>query len=355
MIEEVAVLLRVQDLEQGRGGVAVVGGADLVDLVEHDDRIGRAGVFDRLEELAGHGADVGAPVALDLGLVADAADREAIEAPAECIGDGVPDRGLADTGRADQQDDGAGDLALVDANGQEFQDAFLHILQAVMIAIQDAARALEIQLVGRVLAPGQDRDPVQIVAGDGVFRRACLQHAQLVHLLFDALARLLGQDELFDPRCEAVDLGGAVVLGDAQLLLDRLELLAQKELALLLVHLLLDRAPDLLLGAGELELVVEQDQHLFHARQQRQDLQHLLELLLGRGGEAGREIGEMRRIIGAEAVQEHPQLFDIERVERQQLLDGVDHGHGVGLDLLVRSTRRAPGDRSPVRRTVLPG
>ena len=190
----------------------------------------------------------------------------------------------------------------MDADGQEFEDALLHILQAVVVAIQDAACPLEIQLVGRVLAPGQDRDPVQIVAGHGVFRRARLQHAQLVHLLFDPLARLLRQRERFDPLVEAVDLRGTVVLSDTELLLDRLELLAQKELALLLVHLLLDRAPDLLLRAGELELVVEQDQHLLHARQEREDLQNLLKLFLGRGGEAGCKIGEMRRIIGAEAI-----------------------------------------------------
>src|SRR3712207_7875268 len=37
-------LFRSQDLEQRRGGVAAPVGADLVDLVQEDDRIHRAGV-----------------------------------------------------------------------------------------------------------------------------------------------------------------------------------------------------------------------------------------------------------------------------------------------------------------------
>jgi len=41
-------------------------------------------------------------------------------------------------------------------------------------------------------------------------------------------------------------------------------------------------------------------------------------------------------ILRAEAVQKHAQLLHVQGVERQQLLDGVDHGHGIGLDLLVR-------------------
>jgi hypothetical protein len=44
------------------------------------------------------------------------------------------------------------------------------------------------------------------------------------------------QGQLLQPLLELVHLGGAVVLGDAELLLDRLELLAQEELALLLVQ-----------------------------------------------------------------------------------------------------------------------
>jgi len=41
-------------------------------------------------------------------------------------------------------------------------------------------------------------------------------------------------------------------------------------------------------------------------------------------------------IVRTEAVQEHAQFLDVEGIERQQLLDSVDYGHGIGLDLVVR-------------------
>ncbi len=266
MVEEVVVLLRVEHFEQGRGRVAVEGGANLVDFVEHDDGVGGARVFDGLEEFAGHGPDVGAPVALDLGLVADAAHREAVETPAQGVGDGAADGGLADAGWSRQEDDGAGDLALHDAHGQEFEDAFLDVFEPVVVLVQDPPGALEVQFVLGVVTPGQQGDPVQVVAGDGVFGGAGLQHGELVHFLVHPLAGLVGEGEFFEALFEFVELGGAVVLGDPQFFLDGLELLAQEEFALLGLHALFDGVADLLLGAGEFQLVVEQDQYLFRAR-----------------------------------------------------------------------------------------
>ncbi len=106
------------------------------------------------------------------------------------------------------------------------------------------------------------------------------------------------------------------------------------------MHPLLDAVADLLLGARELELVVQQDEDLLHARQERDGLQDLLELRLGRGGQAGGEVRQVGRVLGTETVEEHAQLFHIEGIEREQLLDGVDDGHGVGLDLLIRRAGR---------------
>ena len=129
MIEEVDVLLRVQGLQEGRGRVALVALAHLVDLVEHDHRVHHLDVLERLHQLAGQGADVGAAVALDLGFVAHAADAEAVERPAEGFGDGLADAGLAHTGRADQQHDAAGDLALEGADGEELASARLSVYE----------------------------------------------------------------------------------------------------------------------------------------------------------------------------------------------------------------------------------
>ena len=108
VVAERVVLRRVEHLEQGRARVAAPVGADLVDLVEHDHRVHRPGVAQRAHQAARERADVGAPVAADLGLVAHAAERHADELAPGRAGDRLADRGLAGAGRADQGEDRAG-------------------------------------------------------------------------------------------------------------------------------------------------------------------------------------------------------------------------------------------------------
>ena len=79
VIAEGVVLLGVEHLEQRRRRVAAEVGAELVDLVEQEDGIARARAPQALQDAARHRADVGAPVAADLGLVAHAAERRARE------------------------------------------------------------------------------------------------------------------------------------------------------------------------------------------------------------------------------------------------------------------------------------
>ena len=83
VIAERVVLLRIEHLEQRRRRIAAEVGAELVDLVEDEDRVLRLGAAQPLDDLAGQRADVGAAVAADLGLVAHAAERHADELAAE--------------------------------------------------------------------------------------------------------------------------------------------------------------------------------------------------------------------------------------------------------------------------------
>jgi hypothetical protein len=79
MIQELDVLLGVEHFQQRRGRVALERRADLVDLVQHDHRVGGLGLAQCLDELARQRADVGAAMTLDLGLVAHSAQTEAVE------------------------------------------------------------------------------------------------------------------------------------------------------------------------------------------------------------------------------------------------------------------------------------
>ncbi len=94
------VLLRIEDLEQRRRRVATKVGTDLVDFVEHEDRIDGARLLQTLNHPARQGADIGPPVAANLGLVADPTERGSDEAAAQRPGDGPAEGGLSNPRRA---------------------------------------------------------------------------------------------------------------------------------------------------------------------------------------------------------------------------------------------------------------
>ena len=335
VVAEAGVLLRVEDLEQGRGRVALEGGADLVDLVEHQDRVGATGAFHRLEELAGHGPDVGAAVPLDLRLVAHAAQGETVEGAPEGGGDGVADAGLANPRGADQAEDRAGDVPLHLADGDELEDAVLDVLQPVVVAVEDLARLVQIVAVLAELSPGEDGQPVEVVAGDGVLGRVGLQQAQLLQLLVDRLLRLVVEFQLLQPSLVLLDLGGLPLLLQPQLLLDRLELFLEEELPLLLGDLFLDLLADLGLQPRNLQLLLEQHQHPVDALAHLEGGEDLLQLLAVGAGQVGGEIGQPPRVIHARTAEEHLDLLGVERVDLHQLLQGADDRHRIGLELGV--------------------
>ena len=203
VVAERVVLRGVEHLEQGRGGVAAPAtGAELVDLVEQDDRVHAAGLDDRPGDAAGLAADVGAAVTADLGLVAHTAERHADEVAAHGAGDGLAQAGLADAWRPDQRDDGAGgagllgDLALVAqlAHGQELDDPVLDVVEAVVIGVEDVARLSQVELVVGAGAERQLEHAVEPGADPGVLGRLLAHPLEPVDLLVDEVGDLLGQE-----------------------------------------------------------------------------------------------------------------------------------------------------------------
>ena len=110
VVQERMVLLRVEHLEQRRRGVPAEVHRHLVDLVEQEDRVERSGLLHHLDDLAREGADVGAPVAANLGLVADPTQRQPDELAVRGAGDRLGQGGLADSRRAGQRENGAARL-----------------------------------------------------------------------------------------------------------------------------------------------------------------------------------------------------------------------------------------------------
>src|SRR6185436_84510 len=126
----------VQHLEERRRRVAAEVAAELVDLVEHEDRVAAAGALEALDDAAGERADVGAAVAADLRLVAHAAERDAHELAPERARDRLAERGLADAGRAAEAQDRALLVRRELAHRDVLDDAPLDLLEVVVVRVE---------------------------------------------------------------------------------------------------------------------------------------------------------------------------------------------------------------------------
>ena len=109
-------------------------------------------------------------MAADLRFVVDAADRQPRKLAAERAGDRLAERGLADAGRPDEAEDLAGGILLELRDGEMLDDPLLHLVEVVVVLVEDLARAVEIEVVVRGHAPRQRRQPVEIGADDAVLR-----------------------------------------------------------------------------------------------------------------------------------------------------------------------------------------
>ena len=170
VVAELLVLRRIENLHQRRRRVAAKVPAELVDFVEHEDRIGDPGTAHALQDAARHGADVGAAVAAQLGFVVQAAEAHALELAAHGPGDGLAERSLADPGRADEAEDGGLGVGIELHDGEGLQNPLLDVLQPVVVLVEHLAGVVEVQLILRAFAPRQFGHQLQVGAGDLVIR-----------------------------------------------------------------------------------------------------------------------------------------------------------------------------------------
>ena len=298
VIGEGVVLLRVEHLEQGRGGVAAVVVADLVDLVHHEHRIVGAHALQTLQNTSGQGADVGPPVTADFGLVAHAAQRQPVELAAHGLGDGLAERGLAHAGGTDKADDRAFGVLVEFAHGQVFEDALLDPVETVVVLVEDVGSHLEVEQIRRRFLPGQVDKPVQIGADDGRLGGVGVHHLQPLELLLRLFLGVLGHLLPAQLLAQVFDLLGVAVLV-AEFALERLDLLAQEILALAARHLLLGVGLDLGLDRGHFQFLVQQ---VGHQAQPLGGVDGLKDLL---------RLGDLQAQVGAHQVGQPARLLDI--------------------------------------------
>ena len=94
----------------------------------------------------------------------------------------------------------------------------------------------------------------------------------------------LGRVEFRHPLLEALDIGGLVVLGHAQLALDHLELFLQEEFALVLLDFRVHLFADFRLQPGNFLLFAHQQKNLLHAAEQGDGVEHILQLFAWSAG-----------------------------------------------------------------------
>ena len=256
VVVESHVLLGVEHLQERCARVAVVADAQFVNLVEHEDGVGRLHLRQPLDDASGHGADVGAPVSADLRLIMYTAQRHTHVFALEGPGDGASERGLAHTRRAVEAEDGRLHVVLQLEHGQLFQDAFLHLLHPIVVLVEHLLGIHQVVVVAGIGVPGQGEHRVEVGELHAVVSNLRIHPLQLLQLLVEVCGRLLAP----------VHTGGLllqidqylVLLTAPQFVLDGLDLLLEEVFALLLVDVL---ARPVLYGAlefMEVNLAVEQ-------------------------------------------------------------------------------------------------
>ena len=331
MIGEGVVLLRVEHLEQSRGGIAAVVVADLVDLVHHEHRVVGAHALQPLEDAARQGADVGPPVATDLRLVAHAAQRQPVELAPHGLGDGLAERGLAHARRTDKADDRPLGVLVELAHGQVFEDALLDPVEPVVVLVEDPGRHLEVEHVGRRFLPGQVEEPVQVGADDGRLGGVGMHHLQPLELLLRLFLGVLGHLLLAQLFAQILDLLRVAVLV-AEFALERLDLLAQEVFTLAARHLLLGVGLDLGLDRGHLQFLVQQVSHQAQALDRVDGLEDLLRFGDLQAQVGAHQVGQPARLL--DVVDDHHQVRGEQAAQAHDLLGLLAHGahQRLGLD-----------------------
>ena len=174
------------------------------------------------------------------------------------------------------------------------------------------------------LHPRQRDQPIEIGARDRVFGRRHRHLRQAIELAQRFLLDQLGHAGGLDLLGELLDLLGLVV-AFAELLLNRLHLLAQEVLALVLADLRLHLRLDLRSELEHFELLDQDPVQVVHPRADVERLQHLLFDRCADGRErGGNEVGEPARL--GDVHRQGLQIVGEQRRERHDLLE-------VGLDV----------------------
>lgn len=198
-----------------------------------------------------------------------------------------------------------------------------------MVGIEHVLGIGQVVLDLGLLAPGQARKHVNVVAHHGGFGRHGRHELELLELGLGLLARLGGHAGQLDLLLDLFDVGAVFAL--AQFLLDGLDLLVQVEVALVLLHLALDAAADALVDVEDVDFAVQLLEEVFQALLDVHQVEHGLLVLKLERQVRGNGVGQAAGIVDAGDGGE-----DLGRdllVELDVLVELLRHGAAQGFDL----------------------
>ena len=234
-----------------------------------------------------------------------------------------------------------GDAALAAelADGQELDDALLDVLEAGVVLIEDASRLAEVEVVLRADVPRDLEHPVEVRPDPAVLRALLAGPLETVQLALDLGADVLGHAGALEASPVT---GRDVVAAFAELLLDRLELLAQQEVSLGLLHPLVDLGANLLAHRRVSEHVLGPADEPGESLLDVERLEHLDLLLDAEVGRVSGQIGEVARmpngadrLDGAAGATQLEEVLDEGAIFTRQLarcVGGVAVGEWLDLD-----------------------
>ncbi len=217
-------------------------------------------------------------------------------------------------------------------DGEELDDARLHVGEAVVVLVEDGLGGPEVDGVVGADAPRQLEHAVQPRADPALLGRLGAGALQAVDLLGDEVLGAVGRLERLQLRAVLAD---DVVVALAELLADGRQLLAEQVLALLLVDALGDVVAD---GLGDLQLgevLASPGQHDVDALADVDRAEDLAATLLGQVGPADDGVGQGAGLeAGAQDLGEAagaPQLGDLLEDAAQLAGDALDAWRRAGI------------------------
>ncbi len=238
----------------------------------------------------------------DFRFVVHASHRDAHEFAAQRSRNRFSERSFSHSWRPEEAQDRPLHSRLEFLHREIIENALFHLFEVVVILVQNRLALGDVDFLepGR-FRPGQRDHPFQIGARDHVFGRSRSHFRQPLQFAIAFLAGLGGHSGFFELLAKLVDFGLAVV-GFAQFLVNRLELLAQQIFALALADLFLNLLLNLVAQLQNFEFLGEFANQGFQAPAHVGGFQQFL----------AQQRRKRRQVRGDEIGQAH-RVFDVQR------------------------------------------